>query len=312
METLEPIGNLRHPIVNSDGGPNTVSKEPDRYNESRNSSTSGSEPFSMTKIHKETSKAPNSEPVLTGNCGNAEDHIVSEVEVPEVIRPPGSRSSSRRSRNSNISPASMIFRNLLILEDDLRRQARAQRWLKWQFTGFLLGLAFVGTYAAYQIYWTPKPATGFYRFTLQFALCLVLVTFVLFHLSGQYRRTIVLPRRFFSVTNKGLRQFNIKLVKVDCTWDDSCTDTLRLVGRALARIMLSTIKRIPWVPGFNLLLQFWRDMELRSQPRLGAVDLKLVLNPRSFSAEIREGWEIYRDEFWARETVRRRNNIKDR
>lgn len=58
----------------------------------------------------------------------------------------------------------------------------------------------------------------------------------------------------------------------------------------------------------NAVVQFWVGVAIRSQPRIGAVDVKLILNPRAFNAEIREGWEIYRDEFWAREGARRRKS----
>lgn len=59
------------------------------------------------------------------------------------------------------------------------------------------------------------------------------------------------------------------------------------------------------------IIRFWNSVALRSQPRIGACDVKLVLNPRAFSAEIREGWEIYRDEFWAREGARRRKLVNE-
>ena len=45
------------------------------------------------------------------------------------------------------------------------------------------------------------------------------------------------------------------------------------------------------------------------QPRIGVTDVKLVLNARVFNTDIREGWEMYRSEFWINEGIRRRNNM---
>lgn len=103
----------------------------------------------------------------------------------------------------------------------------------------------------------------------------------------------------------------MKLVKVQSTWDEKYTDSVRFVSRTIAYC--------------NILTNFFKDrlkddnaidfktfsLTIQSQPRIGAVDVKLVLNPRAFSAEIREGWEIYRDEFWAREGARRRKQAHE-
>lgn len=222
------------------------------------------------------------------------------------------RSSSRTSSGKNvkssndITSASKIFRNLLILEDDLRHQAHRQKILKWEFTLFLSSLAGVAGFAFYELYFTHEAIVGFYRFILQFLLLFIAVTVALFHLGGEYKRTIVIPRRFFTSTNKGIRQFNVKLVKVHSTWNEQFTDLVRFVSRNVAFINIYILTKTLRLSESNALVTFWRSVTIRSQPRIGAVDVKLVLNPRAFSAEVREGWEIYRDEFWAREGARRR------
>lgn len=234
---------------------------------------------------------------------------------------PRSSSSRRRSfgrdsgggksrRNStHISPTSMIFRNLLIVEEDLRKQAREQKKLRWQYTTFLSALAGIAAFAVYQLYFVDTVITGVHRFAMQFTACFITVTLTLFHLSGQYKRTIVIPRRFFASTNKGIRQFNVRLVKVHSSWDESVTDGIRQSVGMLVDVNIWLCDRMGalWHP--VMLLRFWNKARLRCQPRIGAVDVKLVLNPRAFSAEIREGWEIYRDEFWAREGARRRRLV---
>lgn len=248
-----------------------------------------------------------------------------------------SSSGTRTVRNSSdISPASKIFRNLLILEDDLRQQARRQKRLRWQYTTFYSTLMGVAGFAIYELYFTTSnlvtPEQNYhyssvihldnnnnnhlsyyyvnsnntlYRFMLQLMLVFVIITVFLFYISGQYKRTIILPRRFFNTTNKGIKQFNIRLVKVHSSWDEKFTDLVRFITRNVALIQLWIFRQI-FKCGDNVVVRFWDKVQIRSQPRIGAVDIKLVLNPKAFSAEVREGWEIYRDEFWAREGARRR------
>lgn len=244
------------------------------------------------------------------------------------------RSNSRTSsgtkavRNpSSISPASKIFRNLLILEDGFRQQAREQRRLRWQYTAFYSTLMGIAGFVVYELYFTQafipieenhyhwpgtttknhhtSHNTSLYRFILQMTLVFVIITVFLFYISGQYRRTIILPRRFFNSSNKGIKQFNLKLVKVHSSWDEKFTDLVRFISENVALIQLYILKRI-FKMNDNVVTQFWENVKIRAQPRIGAVDVKLVLNPRAFTAEVREGWEIYRDEFWAREGARRR------
>ena len=222
-----------------------------------------------------------------------------------------SRTSSSKSRrnSSQISPASMIFRNLLILEDDLRQQAHKQKILRWQYTTFLSTLTGTAGFATHELYITDVPARGLYRIFLQFTICFILITTVLFHMSGHYKRTIVTPRRFFSSANKGLKQLNLRLVRVHSSWDEHVTDFIRVVTNEIAKLNIWILENVFRLSGGNPIVRFWVNVTIRSQPRIGAVDVKLVLNPRAFSAEVREGWEIYRDEFWAREGARRRKKV---
>lgn len=236
-------------------------------------------------------------------------------------------SGTRTVRNSSsISPASKIFRNLLILEDDLRRQAREQKRLRWQYITFYSTLMGIAGFVVYELYFTtdliiPPPDnyyhwprttrhktssnTSLYRFVLQMTLVFVIITVFLFYISGQYRRTIILPRRFFNSTNKGIKQFNLRLIKVHSSWDEKFTDLVRFISESVAMIQLWILHEIFRFKD-NAVIRFWENVKIRAQPRIGATDVKLVLNPKHFSAEVREGWEIYRDEFWAREGARRR------
>ena len=117
------------------------------------------------------------------------------------------------------------------------------------------------------------------------------------------------PRRFFSSANKGLKQLNLRLVRVHSSWDEHVTDFIRVVTNEIAKLNIWILENVFRLSGGNPIVRFWVNVTIRSQPRIGAVDVKLVLNPRAFSAEVREGWEIYRDEFWAREGARRRKKV---
>lgn len=121
------------------------------------------------------------EPESIGDVGNhAQDDSASIVSGPRR-RSTSKTSSAKNIRNSsNISPASMIFRNLLILEDDLRHQAHEQKILKWQFTLFLASMAGVGAFTFYELYFTSDYVKGFHRVILQFTLSFISITVVLF------------------------------------------------------------------------------------------------------------------------------------
>lgn len=99
------------------------------------------------------------------------------------------------------------------------------------------------------------------------------MTLVLFYMTGEYTRTISRPRKFLVTANKGIRQLNVRLVKVK--------------ARAFNRI-LGCLR--------------WKQ---RCAYRCGVEHVKLVLNPRVFSTASREQWELYRNQFWDLESVRR-------
>lgn len=203
---------------------------------------------------------------------------------------------------SGITPASMIFRNLLILEDQLRCQLQQQQRLRWQYLCFYFALLVSGLCLLGVLYMDVFVTKT--RRLLQFVAVFDGVTVVLFHLSGQYKRTIVNPRRFISSSNKGLRQFNLKLVKVPATMDEIAVNYLQWLVVQLNRILLWLFS---WPPG-NIVYRSLAGVQRQLQNKIyksQQMRVKLVLSPRNFSNEVRAGWEIYRDEFWLREYGRR-------
>lgn len=201
-----------------------------------------------------------------------------------------------------------IFRNLLILEESLRQQVIQQRTLRRKYLTFLAALCSLIAGITHYLYFSEH--LGPFRVLLQLLLLMLVVTLLLYHLSGEYQKTIVLPKKFLSSTNKGLRQLNVRLVKIKTTYADSSADLIREFGLFLCSMALKFCHTAfpSMISNPNSKLEIWLVLaQLRCQPRFGLNDVKLVLIPRSFSTDIREGWELYRNEFWVNEGVRRRN-----
>lgn len=210
-----------------------------------------------------------------------------------------------------LTPATgKIFRNLLILEESLRQQVMQQKTLRRKYLTFLAMLCSLIASISHHLYFAPQTAAS--RVVLQLILVALCVTLVLYHLSGEYQKTIVLPRRFLSSTNKGLRQLNVRLVKIKTSFADSLADLIRDFVLFLCTMALSSLHTVcPSAtnnPKFKM--EVWLvAAQLRCQPKFGLNDVKISLMPRSFSTEVREGWELYRNEFWINEGVRRRKNM---
>lgn len=203
-----------------------------------------------------------------------------------------------------------IFRNLLILEESLRQQAIQQRTLRRKYLTFLMVLCSLIAAISHHLYFNEHLGTS--RVVLQLILLALCMTLLLYHLSGEYQKTIVLPRRFLSLTNKGLRQLNVRLVKIKNTFTDAAADLTREFGLFLCTMALKILHTaVPsTVQNPSSKLEVWLvSGQLQCQPRFGLNDVKLVLMPRSFSTDIREGWELYRNEFWINEGMRRRKNM---
>lgn len=203
-----------------------------------------------------------------------------------------------------------IFRNLLILEESLREQVMQQRTLRRKYLTFLALLCSLIASISHHLYFNHP--LGASRVVLQLVLLALLVTLLLYHLSGEYQKTIVLPRKFLSSTNKGLRQLNVRLVKIKTSFADSAADLIREFGLFLCTMALKILHTAVPSTIFNpkSRLEVWLvSAQLRCQPRFGLNDVKLVLFPRSFSTDIREGWELYRNEFWVNEGMRRREAL---
>ncbi|CAN3354885.1 sporulation-specific protein Spo7p [Diutina catenulata] len=215
---------------------------------------------------------------------------------------------------SSVSAAGKIFRNLLILEESLREQVVEQRALRRKYLTFLAVLCSLMASLSHHLYFTDaeNAAKGTTRAILQLILVALLVTLMLYHLSGEYQKTIVLPRKFMSSTNKGLRQLNVRLMKIKTPWSDQVPDLLREIFLTFITYVLKVFHTISPSSAENRnskIEVFLVSCQAQCQPRIGVTGVKLVLNSRVFNTDIREGWEIYRNEFWINEGMRRRKRL---
>ncbi|ODV94932.1 hypothetical protein PACTADRAFT_29328, partial [Pachysolen tannophilus NRRL Y-2460] len=222
-----------------------------------------------------------------------------------------SKSSKRRPSRSReeLPPVAKVFKNLLILEESLRQQVAQQRSLRNNYLAFLTVLLSFLTISLYKLYFSLVEPTGYLKFFYRFISVISFVTLSLYYISGDYHRTIVLPKKFLSSTNKGLRQLNVRLIKVKTPLSDKYTDLFRYSLKILSSFLKWLLNLTGPLKNFKIGKFFEKiilSIENRSQPRVGATEVKLVLNPRIFNTHTRENWEMYRNEFWSREGARRR------
>jgi hypothetical protein len=155
------------------------------------------------------------------------------------------------------------------MEESLRIEYVQLRFTRRIYSIFFLCLIAGTVVLSYYVFLDPSIYRGVHFFN-RLGLMILLVTIVLFYISGSYSTTLVHSRRFIHNTNKGLHAFNVKLVKIPPTWLEALVDLV-------------------WAPAYA------------SRP--GRV-VKLVLSPRAFNPDTIEGWEIYRQEYWNREHER--------
>jgi hypothetical protein len=132
-----------------------------------------------------------------------------------------------------------------------------------------------------------------------------------------YARGVHWPRRFVSTTNRGMRPFNLKVVVVKGGF----------LAEGLAGA-LAVLDPLGWLQPKRVNFQLVpRDIETGSSSatkdnihwnmhaaRHGLVEediapggdaLRLLLLPKPFSPDFREGWDTYRMEYWEKENARR-------
>ncbi|KAK7203632.1 Sporulation/nuclear morphology [Myxozyma melibiosi] len=240
---------------------------------------------------------------------------------------------------------SQIYRNMLILEESLRAQHTVLRRRRFQYASFF---ALLLLWTAYFYYGTVSyPSVYAYVHALhKLALALGIVTIALFYMSGLYAKTIVHPRRFVANTNKGLRQFNLRLVLIPAhparspsalaarfvrlavykfwyrplppsssssstTSSSSSSSSSSAPSTTTARRRRSSSSASTSSGPPPQSHPFYHYFCYHYKPPGGDL-VKLVMLPKPFPPDVREGWELYRSEYWAKENDRRQARASGR
>ncbi|KAI1196745.1 Spo7-like protein-domain-containing protein [Nemania serpens] len=228
------------------------------------------------------------------------------------------------------SSPSMIYLNMLILEATLRAQYLDLRARRRKHTFFLSLLCVWLTGFGYALFLAPREdgsgvgGSVYWVVDMTEKVCFIggIVTGILVWATGIWDRGIRWPRRWFAISNRGLRGFNCKLV---------------IIKRPLLVEIMSTVTFFFTYGAFSHTAGQYRyvdpamsrevdrelNMSRKEHPQLpfissdeekggqeedlapGGDYVKLLLWPKPFSPNFRENWEIYRNEYWERENERR-------
>ncbi|PNY27865.1 Sporulation-specific protein SPO7 [Tolypocladium capitatum] len=238
------------------------------------------------------------------------------------------------------SSPSMVYLNLLILEASLRAQFLELRARKRHHTFFIALLTLWVAVFGYQLYFAPREdgrgVGGSIYWAVEGAqkVCFMggIITAVLVWATGIWDRGIRWPRRWFAISNRGLRGFNCKLVIIRRPWWAEALSTIGffLTYGLFSHTASSSYRHVE--P--ELLRDTERELRLSgdSRPTLvlpledeerggheedlapGGDYVKLLLLAKPFSPTFRENWELYRAEYWERENERRallRKKVKE-
>jgi hypothetical protein len=231
-----------------------------------------------------------------------------------------------------IAPASpsQVYLNLLILEASLRSQYLNHLGRRRKFTFFLIVLFLWTALFCYRFVVLGGSPYYYVSHLEKLGLGGGAVTGVLYYATGLYHTTIVEPRRFVAIANRGLRGFNVKLVKVPLTyrqwicwwwgWYTSRIPSQHTASSARHRPSSNSRRSTPPIPSHtpapslsSIAVQGLPDLHEENDDEdeveeylSGGLHLKLVILPKGFSPDFREGWELYRTEYWEKENEARK------
>lgn len=233
--------------------------------------------------------------------------------------------------NHTPSAPSMIYLNLLVLEASLRAQYLELRARRRHHTFFLSLLMVWVAGFGYALFLAPREdghghgGSVYWGLEVAEQVCFMggVITAALVWGTGIWDRGVKWPRRWFAISNRGLRGFNCKLVLLRRPWWAEFVSTAGffLTYGLFSHTASSSYRFVDPV----ILREVERDLNIRgdSHPTLpivvedeerggheedlapGGDYVKLLLLPKYFTAGFRENWEIYRAEYWERENERR-------
>ena len=268
------------------------------------------------------------------------DSLVKGAPLPTAPSPDTAGKPGSDPLSHTPSSPSMIYLNLLILEASLRAQYLELRARRRHHTFFLSLLSLWTAFFGYALFFAPREdgsgvgGSVYWVVETTEHMCFLggVVTGLLVWATGIWERGVRWPRRWFAVSNRGLRGFNCKLVVMKRPW---WKEALGSAAWFLTYGLFSNNgSSYRWVdPG--LLREVDRELNLsrESHPAVhvtnwdeekgghdedlapGGDYVKLLLLAKPFSPAFRENWELYRAEYWEKENERRallRARVKDR
>ncbi|KAF4551936.1 Spo7-like protein [Elsinoe fawcettii] len=217
-----------------------------------------------------------------------------------------------------------IYLNLLILESSLRAQYLSLR-ARLRLHVLMLGALLVWTLTfTYLLFLRPREdgqGTGgsvYWVVDVMEKMGFVggMVTWGLVWGTGLWDRGMRWPRRWVSITNRGLRGFNMKVVVIRGSWWKEVVGYLGLLGpfgywAGTKGMRYEYLPRdIERTPGDKQKLQrleggMKNEAWIEEDVAPGGDTIKLLLLPKPFSPDFREEWDTYRTSYWERENERR-------
>lgn len=232
----------------------------------------------------------------------------------------GQNNHSNDPRDALPSSPPQIYLNLLILESSLRLQyvslrARLRLHLLLLVTLVVWVLSFTyllffrpredGSGVGGSVYWVLESAE-------KLGWCSGIVTLALFWGTGMYERGVRWPRKFVSTTNRGLRGFNLKVVVVKGSLLSELAGWFAMLDQMgwfrEDRVNYQVMPKDIEVGGHkteNWNAHAGKHGLLEDDIAPGGDVLRVLLLPKPFSPDFREGWDTFRLDYWERENSRR-------
>ncbi|KAK1988461.1 Spo7-like protein-domain-containing protein [Colletotrichum cereale] len=229
------------------------------------------------------------------------------------------------------SSPSMIYLNLLILEASLRAQYLELRARRRHHTFFFTLLTAWISGFGYALFFAPREdgrgigGSVYWGVETFEKICFMggVMTAILVWATGIWERGIRWPRRWFAISNRGLRGFNSKLVIIRRPWWAEFFSTLGffLTYGLFSHTASSSYRYVE--PSVLRDVEKELSLSAENHPTLpvlvedeekggheedlapGGDYVKLLLLAKPFTPTFRENWEIYRTEYWEKENERR-------
>jgi hypothetical protein len=222
-----------------------------------------------------------------------------------------------------------IYLNLLILEASLRAQWLQLRTRRRQHAFFLTLLGAWILYFGYALFLAPREdgsgvgGSVYWVVEVTEKVCFMggIVTGILIWGTGQWERGIRWPRRWIYVTNRGLREFNCKIVVIPQPW---WTEMLSILSfffsyglfvsnggssyRYVDHSLLAESEKADRKGGNQVISNILGNSDKAGHEEdlaPGGDYIQLLLLPKHFTPTFREDWETYRALYWEKENERR-------